>query len=45
MKINWNLLGGGGVQNKNPSMGGVGLFSGTVQKVEVASTFWSMTIC
>ena len=35
MKLNWNFLGGlgagggGGVQNKNPSMGGVGIFSGT----------------
>ena len=29
MKINWNFLGGGGVQNKKPSMGGVWIFSGT----------------
>ena len=31
MKINWNFLGGGGVQNKKPSMGGVWIFSGTAQ--------------
>ena len=33
MKINWNFLGGGGVQNKKPSVGGGGeiwIFSGTV---------------
>ena len=30
MKINWNFLGGGGVQkNKKPSMGGAWIFSGT----------------
>ena len=31
MKINWNFLGGGGggVQNKKPSVGGVWIFSGT----------------
>ena len=31
MKLNWNSWeeGGGGVQNKTPSMGGVGIFSGT----------------
>ena len=27
MKLNWNFIGGGGVQNKNPSMGGVEIFS------------------
>ena len=31
MKINWNFLGGRGVQNKKPSMGGVWIFSGTAQ--------------
>ena len=29
MKLNWNFLGGGGVQNKKPSVGGVWIFSGT----------------
>ena len=29
MKINWNFLGGGGVQNKKPYVGGVWIFSGT----------------
>ena len=30
MKINWNFLGGGGgVQNKKPSVGGVWIFSET----------------
>ena len=29
MKLNWNFLGGAGVQNKKPSMGGVWIFSGT----------------
>ena len=28
MKLNWDFLGGEGVQNKKPSMGGVGIFSG-----------------
>ena len=31
MKINQNFLGGGGVQNKKPSVGRVWIFSGTVQ--------------
>ena len=31
MKLNWNFLGGVGVQNKKPSMGGVWIFSGTTQ--------------
>ena len=29
MKLNWNFLGGRGVKNKKPSMGGVWIFSGT----------------
>ena len=29
MKMNWNFLGGGGVPNKTPSVGGVWIFSGT----------------
>ena len=29
MKLNWNFLGGWGVQNKKPSVGGVWIFSGT----------------
>ena len=29
MKINQNFLGGGGMQNKKPSVGGVWIFSGT----------------
>ena len=32
MKLNWNFLGGGGVQNQKPSMGGVWIFSGTAHK-------------
>ena len=31
MKINWNFLAGGGVQNKKRSVGGVWIFSGTAQ--------------
>ena len=34
LKLNWNFLGvvgGGGVQNENPSMGGVWIFSVTTQ--------------
>ena len=31
MKINWNSLGGGGLQNKNPSLGGS------------MDTFWNCT--
>ena len=32
MKLNWNFLGGwGGGGQKKPSMGGVWIFSGTVQ--------------
>ena len=29
MKLCWNFLGGGRVQNKKPSVGGVWTFSGT----------------
>ena len=29
MKLNWNFLGEGGVQNKKPSVRGVWIFSGT----------------
>ena len=31
MKLNWNFLGRGGVQNRKPFMGGVWIFSGTSQ--------------
>ena len=31
MKLNWNFVGGRGVQNKKPSMGIVWIFSGTAQ--------------
>ena len=31
MKLNWNFLGGQGVQNKKPSVRGVWIFSGTAQ--------------
>ena len=31
MKLNWNFLGGGRVQNKQPSVGGVWIFYGTAQ--------------
>ena len=38
MKLNWNFLGGEGVQNKKPSVGGGGvwIFSGTTQYIHVA---------
>ena len=31
MKLNWNFLGGWGVQNNKPSVGGVWIFFGTAQ--------------
>ena len=35
MKVNWNSMGGGGLQNKKPSLGGIyvwiHIFSGTAQ--------------
>ena len=31
MKLNWNFLGGGRVQNKKPVVGGVWTFSRTTQ--------------
>ena len=31
MKLNWNFLGGVGVQNKKPSVGGVWTFPGTTR--------------
>ena len=38
MKINWKFLGGGGgLQNKTPSMGGVWIFSGTAHFEKNAS--------
>ena len=37
MKLNGNFLGGGGVQNKKPSVGGVWIFYGTAQCVSVTS--------
>ena len=33
MKLNWNFLGGLGVQNKKPSVGGVWIFSGTTHSI------------
>ena len=33
MKLNWNFLGGRGVQNKKPSMWGVWIFSGTAHSI------------
>ena len=33
MKLNWNFLGGGRVQNKKPSVGGVWIFSGTAHSI------------
>ena len=33
MKLNWNFLGGGGVQNRKFSVGGGWIFSGTAQFV------------
>ena len=34
MKINWNFLRGGGVQNKKPSESRVWIFSGTAHYVK-----------
>ena len=31
MELNWNFQRGGGIQTKKPSMGGVWIFSGTIQ--------------
>ena len=31
MGLNWNVQRGGGIQTKNPSVGGVWIFSGTAQ--------------
>ena len=39
MKINWNFLGGGGCKTKKASVGGVWIFSGTVQCVGSFSGF------
>ena len=36
MKLNWNFLGGQGVQNKKPSMWEVWIFSGTAHFVLMA---------
>ena len=33
MKLNGNFLGGGRVQNKKPSVGGVWIFSGAAQSL------------
>ena len=33
MKLNWNFLGGWGVQNKKPSMVGVWIFFGTAHQL------------
>ena len=33
MKLNWNFVGGRGLQNKKPSVGGIWIFSGTAQSV------------
>ena len=42
MKINWNFpWGGGGGQNKKPSMGGVWIFPGTVQSKYVLYLLYS----
>ena len=43
MKLNWNFLGdggGGGVQNKKPSVGGIWIFSGTAHYI---NTHFSQT--
>ena len=37
MKLNWNFLGGVGVQNKKPSVGGVWIFSGTTPSIILGS--------
>ena len=39
MKINWNFLEGGVVQNKKPSVGGVWIFSGTAHW-ELSKTYY-----
>ena len=33
MKLNWNFLGGAGVQKKRPSLGGVWIFSRTAHSL------------
>ena len=45
MKINWNFLGdgGGGGKNKNPSVGGVWIFSGTALSIRGIS--YAYTSC
>jgi len=40
MKLNWNFLGGVGVQNKKPSLGGVWIFSGTTHSCKTAG-YWN----
>ena len=35
MRLNWNFLGGEGMQNKTPSVGRVWIFSGTAQSEPV----------
>ena len=37
MKLNWNFLGGGGMQNQRPSVGGVWIFSGTASVSSISS--------
>ena len=37
MKLNWNFLGGGGVQNKKTFHGGVWIFSGTAQNYDMVA--------
>ena len=34
MKLNWNFVGGRGVQNNKPSMGGVWIFSVTAHSID-----------
>ena len=44
MKLNWNFLGGQGVQNKKPSVGGVWIFSGTAQCSEPFNTYFYLLV-
>ena len=35
MKLNWNFLGGQGIQNEKPSVEGVWIFSGIAHSVSI----------
>ena len=45
MKINWNFLGGGGLQNKKPSVEGVWIFSGTAHYIHIIEKLLLKSAC